>query len=249
VNGIVFHKNHRIGWHHSRHTYLVDVGSDIEIRELEISDLFEDRLLDPPHPSTRYFEIEIDEIPSGGTRSFVFKNIWPVRARRKPDWHILKFRIRRGSWTITERIRSESKTSETQWIYSDDFNMLFISSGGRHDGAMLASLIVEKLHLIAQSIRSGTPVLSEFENQQSCRSAFGEIFADGVDGAFRDTGVYRQHASAISAELAAGHHPPSATPGIDKNHGRLVVSNPQAADLAVDINQIEELQDLSWLND
>lgn len=249
MNGIVFHKNHRIGWRHSRHTYLVDVGSDIEIRELEISDLFEDRPLAPPHPSTRYFEIEIDEIPSGGTRSFVFKNIWPVRARRKPDWHILKFRIRRGSWTITGRIRSESKTSETQWIYADDFNMLFVSSGGRHDGAMLASLIVEKLHLIAQSIRSGTPVLSEFENQQSCRSAFGEIFADGVDGAFRDTGVYRQHASAISAELAAGHHPPSATPGIDKNHGRLVVSNPQAADLAVDINQIEELQDLSWLND
>jgi hypothetical protein len=60
--------------------------------------------------------------------------------------------------------------------------------------------------------------------------------------------VYRQHASAISAELAAGN-PRHAESGINGNHGRAVMSNQQAADLAVDINQIEELQDLSWLND
>ena len=248
VNGLVFHKTHRIGWHHSRHSYLVDIGHDIEIRQLEVSDLFEDRLLDPPNPSTRYFEIEIDEIWTGAGRTFVFKNIWPVRARRKPDWHILKFRIRRGSWTITERIRSESKTGETQWIYTDDFNMLFVSSGGRHDGAMLASLMVEKLHTIALSIRSGDPVPSEFENQRSCRNAFGEIFAQGVDGAFRDTKVYRQHASAISGQPDNGN-PRSSASAITGNHGRMVVSNQQAAELAVDITEIEELQDLSWLND
>lgn len=248
MNGIVFHKIHRTGWHHSRHSYLVDVGHEIGIRQLETSDLFEDRLLDPPNPSTRYFEIEIDEIRAGTARTFVFRNIWPVLARRKPDWHILKFRIRRGSWTITERIRSETKTSETQWIYTDDFNLLFISSGGRHDGAMLAGLVVEKLHTIARSIQSGAPVPSEFENQQSCRSAFGEIFADGVDGAFCDTGVYRKHASAISVELDAGN-PRHAASGINGNHARAAASNQRAADLAVDINQIEELQDLSWLND
>ena len=248
MNGIIFHKTHRIGWRHSRHSYLVDIGNEIEIRQLEISDLFEDRLLDPPHPSTRFFEIEIDEMRAGTKKTFVFQNIYAVRARRKPDWHILKFRLRRGSWTITERIRSKTKNIETQWLYTDDFNILFVSSGGRHDGVMLVSLITEKLHAIAQSIRSGAPIPSEFENQKSCRSAFGEIFSGGVEGAFRDTGVYRQHASAISAELDAGN-PRSAVSSTSGTHGRGIFSKQQAADLAVDIDQIEDLRDLSWLND
>ncbi len=248
MNGIISHKIHRIGWHHSRHSYLVDIGNEIEIRQLEISDLFENCLLDPPHPSTRFFEIEIDEIRAGTAKTFVFQNIFAVRARRKPDWRILKFRLRRGSWTITERIQSKSKNIETQWLYTDDFNILFVSSGGTHDGAMLASLITEKLYAIARSIRSGSPLPSEFENQQSCRSAIGEIFSDGVEGAFCDTGVYRQHASAISAELDASN-PRAAISAISGNHGRGAISKQQAADLAVDIDQIEDLRDLSWLND
>jgi hypothetical protein len=226
----------------------VDIGEEIEILQLDVSPLYESCLLDPPYPRTRYFEIEIDEIRSGRTRTFAFQNIWPVRAKRKPDWHILKFRIRRGSWTITERIHGKTASGETQWLYTDDFNLIFLSSGGRYDGAMLASLISAKLDAIARSFRSGARIASEFENQQSCRNAFGEIFSHGVDGAFRDAGVYRQHALAISAELDASN-PRHAESAICGNHGRIVVNRKQAADLAVDINKIEDLRDLSWLNE
>jgi hypothetical protein len=248
VNGIVYHKTHRIGWRHSRHTYLVDAGSEIEIQQLVVSNLYENFPLDPPFPATRFFEIEIEEVRKGINKTFIFQNIWPVRAKRKPDWHILKFRIRRGSWMITERIRSMTNDGETQWLYTDDFNILFISSGGRHDGAMLTSLIIAKLNAIVQSIRSGARIPSEFENQQSCRQAFGTIFSDGVDGAFRDTGVYRQHASAITAELDPKNREADASV-ICSTHGRMAVTKQQAADLGVDISQIEDLQDLSWLND
>ena len=66
----------------------------------------ESRILSPPHPETRYFEIEVDEVPASGEKTFVFQNIFPVRAGRKPDWYFLKFRIRRGGWTITERLHA-----------------------------------------------------------------------------------------------------------------------------------------------
>jgi hypothetical protein len=248
VTGIVFHKTHRINWHHKRHTYLVDVGSGIEIQQMEVSDLYENRMLDPPFPETRFFEIEIDDMKNWGSRTFVFQHITPVKANRKPDWHILKFRIRRGSWSVTERLHSKSANGEIQWLYTDDFNILFISSGGRHDGEMLLNLITGKLDAIAKSIRSGARIPSEFENQLSCRTAFDTMFTDGVDGAFRDAVIYQQHASAISGELDA-KDPQAAKTAISSNHGRVAVKPEQAAELHVDLSQIDELQDLSWLNE
>lgn len=215
---------------------------------MEVSPIYENRMLDPPFPDTRYFEVEIDEVKNGSGRTFIFQNIWPVRAKRKPDWHILKFRIRRGSWTITERIHSTTDVGEIQWLYTDDFNLLFVSSGGRHDGAMLISLITGKLGAIALSMQTGARIPSEFENQQSCRSAFGTIFSDGIDGAFRDAGIYRKHACAVSMHLDAGS-PQDATTALCNIHGRVAVSKQQSADLGVDIDKIDDLHDLSWLND
>lgn len=248
MTGIVYHKTERINWLHKRHSYLVDIGSSIEIQLLETSPVYENRVLDPPLPETRFFEIEIDEVKKWGSKTFVFQNIIPVKAKRKPDWHLLKFRIRRGSWTITERIPQKTASGENQWLYTDDFNILFLSSGGRHDSEMLLNLITVRLDAIAQSIRVGARIPSEFENQQSCRSAFDTMFTDGVDAAFRDAVIYKQHASAISGELSA-KSPEAATSAISSNHGRVAVSPVQAAELHVDLTQIDELQDLSWLND
>lgn len=248
MTGIVYHKTERINWLHKRHSYLVDIGSSIEIPLMETSLVYEDRVLDPPFPETRFFEIEVDEVKKWGSKTFVFQNIIPVKAKRKPDWHLLKFRIRRGSWTITERIQKKTPSGETQWIYTDDFNILFLSSGGRHDSDMLLNLITARIDAIAQSIRSGARIPSEFENQQSCRSAFDTMFTDGVEGAFRDAVIYQQHASAISGELGA-NGPKAATSAISSNHGRVAVTPAQAAELHVDLTQIDELQDLSWLNE
>ena len=249
MTGVVFHKTMRTSWRQRCHSYLIDVGTGIEIQQIEVTDdLFENRTLVPPFPVTRYFEVEIDESRRNGKKIAVFKSIVPVIAHRKPDWHILKFRIRRGGWTITERLQKKTPMGEVQWIYTDDFNILFLSSGGRHDTDMLVSLITGKLNTITRSILDGSRIPSEFENQLSCRNAFDTMFADGVDGAFRDAVLYREHASAISGELGK-NGPQAARSEICSNHGHVVVGAAEAAALNVDLTQIDELNDLSWLNE
>ena len=237
-----------MGWNHSRHLYLVDLGNKIEIQQLVVSDLYEDTLLDPPFPETRFFEIVIDEERKNGQKVFVFNNICPVHAKRKPDWQILKFRIKRGSWIITEKIQSRTADGEIQWLYTNDFALLFVSSGGRHDLEMLMNLMTGKLDAIVQSIGTGLRIPSQFENQQVYRHAFNEIFTGGVDGAFHDTVLYHDHAQGFPADAPSPGTQSLSTAGTGTSN-RLSVSSKQAADLSVDLDQIEDLQDLSWLYD
>jgi hypothetical protein len=62
-------------------------------------------------PRPVFFEIEIDEVQKDGQKHYALQNIVPVLAERTPDWCILKFRIKRGNWTITERIH----TATPEW--------------------------------------------------------------------------------------------------------------------------------------
>lgn len=245
MTGIVHYERCRTAWNESRHTYLIDVGNQIEIPLVLVSPATESRVLSPPHQETRYFEIEVDEVRKNGEKTFVFQNIFPVRAGRKPDWFFLKFRIRRGGWTITERIYARASDRESQWIYTDDFNILFLSSGGRHDLEMLINLVTARLDEIAISVKSGTPLPSQFETQLACRDVLDSMFSDGVDRAFRDTVLYRQPSPVPSGD------PPRTVflSGADicRNHGRIAAPVDLAADLNVNLDQIEELDDLSWL--
>lgn len=252
MTDIVHHKRRRTAWNESRHTYLIDIGNRIEIPLVLVSPAAESRVLSPPHPETRYFEIEVDEVTRGGSKTYVFQNIFPVRAGRKPDWYLLRFRIRRGEWTVTERLHSRTPDGESQWIYTDDFNILFLSSGGRHDLDMLVSLITERLDEIAASVMSGTPRPSQFENQQACRDVLDSMFSDGVDGAFRTTVLYQQHPAPVP------HGDPPRTvflsgEEICRHHGRIdaLMAGAAPVDLAavlnVNLDAIEELDDMSWL--
>lgn len=243
---VVYHKSQRTDWHHVRHTYLVDVGTAIDIPLIEVSKLYESYLLDPPYPKTRYFEIEIDEKRDGKTKTALFQNIFPVKVKHKPDWRFLIFRIKRGSWTVTERIYFSTDTGEAQWPYTDDFNILFLSSGGRHDLDVLVNLITDKLNAIVQSFNTGNIIPSEFENQLSCRNAFDTIFSEGVDGAFRDAAVYRDFGQIETGKILKGSAPPSGKE-IGSHCGWSKVSPEMAANLRVNISEIEELRDLSWL--
>jgi len=252
VTDIVHHKRRRTAWNESRHTYLMDVGDRIEIPLVQVSPVTESRILSPPHPETRYFEIEVDEVNRDGQKTYIFQNIYPVKAGRKPDWYLLRFRIRRGEWTILERLHSLTPDGESQWIYTDDFNILFLSSGGRHDLEMLVSLITDRLDEIALSVRSGAPRQSHFENQLACRTVLDSMFSDGVDGAFRDTVLYRHDASPV---------PQGAPPRtvflsgeeICRHHGRIdaLMAGAAPIDLAailnINLDAIEELDDMSWL--
>jgi hypothetical protein len=247
MTGIVSHKVRRTSWRHVRHTYLVDVGNAIDVQLMEVSKMYENCLLDPPYPQTRYFEIEIDEQRDSIRKAALFQNIFPVLAKRKPDWYFLISRIRRGSWAVTERIHFPTDTGEAQWLYTDDFNILFLSSGGRHDLDMLVNLITGKLNAIVQSYHSGKRIPSEFENQLACRAAIKTIFSEGIDRAFRDAAVYQDYGLIKSAHGEKDSLLPSSAE-ICSHHGWARVSPEQAAHLHVDINEIEDLRDLSWLS-
>jgi hypothetical protein len=247
MTGIVYHKTRRTGWRHVHHTYLLDVGNAIEVPLMEVSKLFENCILDPPYPKIRYFEIEIDEHREGRNRTALFQNIFPVYVKRKPDWYFLRFRIKRGSWTVTERILFPTDTGEAQWLYTDDFNILFLSAGGRHDLDMLVNLINGKLNVIAQSFHAGNPLPSEFENQLACRSAISTMFSEGVERAFRDAVIYKDYGLIEPNKLQRDSLQPSGAE-ICSHHGRAArVSPDKIADLHVDINDIEDLRELSWL--
>jgi hypothetical protein len=236
-----------MSWHHVRHTYLVDIGITIDVPLMEVSKLYENVILDPPYPKIRFFEVEIDEQRNGTSKTALFQNIFPVNAQKKPDWYFLRFRIRSGSWSITERVHFPTDTGEAQWLYTDDFNILFLSSGGRHDLNMLVNLITGKLNVIAQSFNAGKPVPSEFENQLACRNAIDTMFSEGVEGAFRDAVIYQDYGLIEPDKLQKDSSTLSGAE-ISSYHGRITVSPEKAAGLHVDINEIEDLRDLSWLS-
>jgi len=237
----------RIARHHVRHTYLVDVGTLIDVPLMHASKLYGSCILDPPYPKIRYFEIEIDERREGKNKTVVFQNIFPVRVKRKPGWHFLKFRIRCDSWTVTERIHFRTGNIEAQWLYTDDFNILFLSSGGRLTLGMLLNLITCKLNAIAQSFNAGNPIPSEFENQILCRNAFDTLFSEGIDGAFRDAAIYQDYGRIESNKLQRG---PASLCGAEicSYPGTAGISPANASDLHIDINEIADLRDLSWLD-
>jgi hypothetical protein len=246
VTGIVQYKCRRTAWNKSRHTYIIDIGNRIEIPLVLVSPVTETRVISPPHPETRYFEIEVDEVQDRGQKIFVFQNIFPVAAGRKPDWYFMWFRIRRGDWMITERFYTQTPAGESQWIYTNDFNILFLSSGGRHDLEMLIHLITARLDEIAVSAHAGTPLPSQLESQIACREVLDAMFRGGVDRAFQDTVLYREQSFPV---------PPGAPPRtvflsaseICRNHGRIGVPVDLAAELNLNLDTIEELDDLSWL--
>ena len=246
MTAVVSHTCRRIAWRQSRHAYLIDVGYRIAIRQATVPPAREGAPV-APYPVTRYFEVEIDESRAHGEKTYVFQNIFPVHARRKPDWHFLKFRIRHGGWTVTERIPARATDRDPPWIYADDFNILFLSSDGRHDLPMLLGLITAKLDSIACSEYAGTTLPSQFESQLACRDAFGTIFHDGVDGAFRNTLLYGQYTAASPGKQPFTGGVPETGAEIPVPGGRVAAPARQAADLSVNLDQIEELNDLSWL--
>jgi hypothetical protein len=198
---IVEQKSLRYTWELVRHTYIVDLESEIEIRQIVISPSHENRVLDPPYPFTPFFEVEIDQIQKNGKSVFSLRNICPVQIREKTGWNFLHSLIKTGSSQVTKRFQSQEGETETRWLYSDDFFLISLSSGDRHDLSMLLSLILSKLNIIALSIQSGRRIHSEFENQQKFRASMNTMFSEGVDGAFRDVPVYRQHGDMTDREI------------------------------------------------
>ena len=190
---VVEHTSFRFTWELISHTYILDLESEIDVQQVEISPSHEGRLLPPPCPRTSFFEVGIDQIQKNGKTVFSFRSICPVEMSRGPDWNPLSRLAKPGSAHVARRYQSQDGDTETRWLYTDDFFLISLSSGDRHDLAMLLSLIIGKLNMIALSVQSGKRIRSEFENQIKYRADMSSLFSGGVDGAFREVPVYQQH--------------------------------------------------------
>jgi hypothetical protein len=198
---VMEHKSFRYTWELIRHTYLLDLESEIEIQQVVISPSEKDHLKSPPYEFTRYFEVEIDQIQKNGKTVSSFRNICPVEISRNTGLNFLTSLTGGGSARVTRRFQSQEGEVETRWLYTDDFFLISLSSGDRHDLSMLLSLIIGKLNMIALSIQSGRRIRSEFENQEKYRADMSSMFSEGVDGAFRDVPVYQQHGEMTGSDI------------------------------------------------
>jgi hypothetical protein len=173
---IIYHEYEKLDKKHIHHSYLIDVGEEIEIQQvMEYKwKVFDSVILKPPHPKTRYFELIIRELVDSDHSLIDDMQVYPVSAKRKPDLTFLGLRIKRGDWTISERIYKKENTTEIQWIYTDDFH-LFAITHATDPLDVLVEQIVAKIDEIATSIRSGFRIHSHMENQQMRREAFDSV--------------------------------------------------------------------------
>ena len=178
--GVVYHTIQQDGENHFDHTYLLDVGKEIGIQQVienkaRASDI---ELVEPPHPVTRYFELEIREYREAGGLSLVDDlQIYPVLVDKKPDIRFRNYVIKRRAATITKRLYAKEGSLETQWIYSHDFHLFaIIHSEDTLD--QMVDRIIAKLGEIVTSIHKGSRVSSHLEVTQMLRDAYDTVMEE-----------------------------------------------------------------------
>lgn len=193
MTDIIHHEHQRIDRKHTFHSYLVDLGEEIDIQQVMEYQwkIRSSLLLKPPHPKTRYFEIGIREVREKGVSSIDDMEICPVTAKKRPDLRIWGFLIRHGSWIITGKIYTKGTTTEIQWVYADDFHLFAIDHA--QDGlTTIMEQAVLRIDEIAQSIKSGYRTYSHTENRQMLRDAFRSMLEQSPGIAINKTAMVRQ---------------------------------------------------------
>jgi len=259
---VIYHEYQRSGKNYIDHSYLVDVGDEIEIQQvMEYKwKVFDSVVLKPPHPKTRYFELYIREYRDTAGSLIDDLHVYPVQANKTPDLSILGFRLRRGAWHITERVYKKANTTEIQWIYTDDFHLFAITHAQDNLEAMVDQ-IVAKIDEIAASIRSGYRIYSHMENQRMRREAFDAAMESQSGVTINKTAILKHPEFQLIAELGEGdrkrmqdeilHDLVALGATLDTFGGsnKIVakIEIPQSADITSQISHIEELEDLGWL--
>lgn len=259
---IVYHEYQKAGNHFIDHSYLVDVGDEIEIQQvMEYKwKVFDSVILKPPHPKTRFFELVIREYRDGETSLIDDLQVYPVVAERSHDLKILGFTLRKGDWNIIERIYKKANTTEIQWIYTDDFHLFAITHAQDQMEAMVDA-IVAKIDEIASSIKSGYRVYSHMENQRMRREAFDAAMESQSGITINKTAVLKHPEFQLIAELGDGDRKKmqeeilrdlvalGATLDTFGGSNKIIakIEIPEKTDITNQISRIEELQDLGWL--
>jgi hypothetical protein len=259
---IIYHHYKKVNKNHTNHSYLIDVGDEIEVQQIMEYKwkVFDSVILKPPHPKTRFFELVIDEYYDTSSSLIDDLHIFPVQAQQKPDLKILGISVKKARWKITERIYKKTNTTEIQWIYTDDFHLFAITHAIEHLDTIIEE-IVSRIDDIASSIRSGYRVPSHMENQRIRREAFDAVI-DNHDGiTINKTAILKHPEFQLVAELGDGdrkkmqdailHDLVALGATLDtfggSNKITAKIEIPEKTDINRQLAHIEELQDLGWL--
>jgi len=259
---IVFQKSRKSDRNHTVHSYLIDIGEEIDIQQvMEYKwKVFDSVILKPPHPRTRYFELVINEYFHEGSSIIDDLQVYPVLVTKKPDLRILGFLLKRGRWIITERIYKKANTTEIQWIYSDDFH-LFAITHSQDNLERMVEQIVAKIDEIATSVKTGYRVYSHMENQRMRREAFDAVMENQSGITINKTAILKHPEFQLIAELGEGDRRRmqdeilqdlvalGATLDTFGGSNKIVakINIPEKTDINEQLAHIEELQDLGWL--
>ncbi|MGD0080301.1 MAG: hypothetical protein ABSB80_06615 [Methanoregula sp.] len=259
---VVYHEYQKVDRHHIGHSYLIDVGDEIEIQQvMEYKwKVYDSVILKPPHPKTRYFELVITEYRDKNVSLIDDLQVYPVIAKKRPDFRILGFTLRRGDWVVTEQIYKKANTTEIQWIYSDDFH-LFAITHAQDQPETIVEQVVAKIDGIASSIKSGYRIYSHMENQRMRREAFDAVLESQSGVTINKTAILKHPEFQLIAELGEGDRKKmqdeilrdlvalGATLDTFGGSNKIVakLEIPKKTDINVQLAQIEELQDLGWL--
>ncbi|MDO9323602.1 MAG: hypothetical protein Q7T80_01455 [Methanoregula sp.] len=259
---VVYHEYQKSDKNHIDHSYLIDVGEEIDIQQIMEYKwkVFDSVILKPPHPRTRYFELFITEYTLDGASSIDDLQVYPVLVNKKPDLRVLGFVLKRGDWIITERIYKKANTTEIQWIYSDDFHLFAITHA--HDSLEhMVEEIVSKIDEIASSVKTGYRVYSHMENQRMRREAFDAVMESQSGITINKTAILKHPEFQLIAELGEGDRRKmqdeilqdlvalGATLDTFGGSNKIVakLNIPEKTDINKQLAHIEELQDLGWL--
>jgi len=173
---VVYHESQRSGKNHVNHSYLLNVGREIEILEIVEykGKTSGTAILPPPHPKTLYVELIVREYNDGKVSLVDDLQVYPVHVARNLNRTILGFKPKRGILDISERIYKKTTVTEVQWIYSNDFHLFAIT----HPDDTLDQMvdrIIAKIDQIVTSLQCGTRVTSQAEDQKMRRDAYDAV--------------------------------------------------------------------------
>jgi hypothetical protein len=173
---VLSHEDVVSGRNHVDHSFLIDVGEEIDIHQVNESKwkISERSLLPPPYPKTRYFELVIRVYKEDGVLLIDDLQIYPVHVSRKNDVVIMGHIIKRGALKIIGRLYEKTDSGEIQWIYSHDFHFFAILYTQDTLGEMVDRVLL-KLDEIATSIKSDSRIPSHLEETEKLKDEFDVV--------------------------------------------------------------------------
>jgi hypothetical protein len=262
MTAILYHQYRKVDKNHINHSYLIDVGDDIEVQQIMEYKwkVFDSVILKPPHPRTRFFELVIKEYHDRRLSLIDDLQIYPVQAKQMPDVRLLGLTLKKGNWEITERIYKKANTTEIQWIYTDDFHLFAITHATEPLDAIVEQ-IVSTIDDIASSIMSGYRISSHMENQRMRREAFDAVIESNQGITINKTAILKHPEFQLIAELGEGDRKKmqdeilrdlvalGATLDTFGGSNKIIakIEIPEKTDINQQLAHIEELQDLGWL--